>query len=960
MNYVLSRDVANDYSHYCDNVIKPRSYFVPFSSSSGCDDGEYIRSRYFSDRVRVLNGTWDFVFYPDGIQDNKFTSDIFEDTIEVPASWESVGLLPSAFVKGYEFPLKKLSVPDGKNSLNSLGIYRKIITINDFSKKYFLNFQSVGGAFEVHVNGKYCGYSSLGTAEFDITPFILNGNNEIIVAVKRWSIASFANGGNHFPSTGITGDVYIVKTNGTHLFDYDFYCKSDGNVFEGRFAFTFETEGGGATADITLSHKGKQIKRVRKFITDEEVTMDFYDEFLPYTSETPELYDLYVRVVDNGRVTECTKLKVGFCSIDETEGVVTCCSRPLKIRGVDYNVTLSRSGEKMTLADYEEDFDLLSSYGFNTIKTERYLDPIVLLAAAEHGIYVIEDVSLNGAGFSELGEKKRDLLGTEAKFSDLVALKTEDLYSRRKALPSLIAFSFGEENGKTKNFIKAASFVSGKGQKLALIKNDDNVSVLFRPTVDGLIDELNRISASRPVFMAEYALCSGIGSASVDDFADLVDNTPCCVGGCISRFIDDYYDDTCIRDDGLFKRDRVPYAAAHNHRYAVRPVRVRICGENKIEVYNASYFKGTSDKILSLSVYNNGRRVGGSDLIIDLPPRTAREINYELGAHDGDKYLRIACVDKNSDTLISVEQQRISAAIVGIDVHRSGSLKVKEFAGYYEIRFDAGIIRFARDTGSIVGYNLLGKDVLSSARRRNECGCFMPNIDRPFVRNILSGKLDETDYSLVRSDVTIDSDRVKAKSVYEIKINNKLAYTVTDDYNIYGNGLVEVTSELKAEKKCPPDMDCFGKTIRFGKTFDDIVYYGKGEEDTYIDMNMFTFTGIYRTDAKTMSSFTPFGQERGNHTDVHYAVVTDRAGDGLMIAAEDAPFQLRVSETSDEELAESYLLRQNIARSGVYVDVNAFVCGYGSGNDTPPMAKYKIRSVDRTLRFKLIPVHGIK
>ena len=46
-----------------ENMLPPRSYFVPCSGEAVCDIGDYPKSNVFSDRMFSLSGEWDFAYF---------------------------------------------------------------------------------------------------------------------------------------------------------------------------------------------------------------------------------------------------------------------------------------------------------------------------------------------------------------------------------------------------------------------------------------------------------------------------------------------------------------------------------------------------------------------------------------------------------------------------------------------------------------------------------------------------------------------------------------------------------------------------------------------------------------------------------------------------------------------------------------------------------------------------------
>lgn len=968
MTYTFLKGVVSDFTRFAENVCDGRSYFVPFSSRDVCDSGEYARSRYFSDRIKLLNGEWEICHFPDGQKETEEGIDLDAaefQPIDVPCSWENAGLEEKKFVEGYGFSFSPFNVPDGKKKGNSLGVYRKKFTVNDLTKGYILTFMKVSGCFEVYINGRYCGFSAYSTAEFDISDYLTDGENELIVAVKKFTPASFIDGGDRFAATGIIGDVYLIARNPNALTDYNFTCKKEDDSYIAKLDFALKTDENGADLAVSIELDGEEICSDMKPVEDGKVQMEFVENFLPYLAEKPVLYDMYIGVVENGGVTECTLVKLAFGELNELDGLVTYGDIPLKIRGINYNATVNADGSDMTVSDYEKDFNLIKDYGFNAIQPTFVLPPEAVYLAAERGLYVVDRIGINTSGMKAKGVKKRDLVATDTKFAKLIEEVTLRAVKRGRSLPGVIAFNLGDENGAAANIVGALNAAKALTEKPILAKNlaigekpHNAVAVIFYPGVDGLIDEINRVSAAVPVYMSEYALSGGIGCANLAEFNEIVENTSCCVGGSIAFFIDEVVDGVGTRDNGLFSLKRRPYPGAYSHRFVARPLRFRLSGEDKVEIYNASYCLSSETMDISVALVKNGRVTSKDEIDVAVPPRETREMDFFAGNAESEAYLNIECKDKESGRIISEEQLTVHNELQTVVPLKGGFVSVKENSNLIYIRFAGGDLRVSKATGTIIAYSLMGRDILFAKPERLGGACFNTHITKPFVRNIINEKRNRVEYSVTDVSVkNLTDDSVDVIVETGVKYNKRPAYVVQDKYTVFANGTIEVFSVLNPYKKCPPMLDCFGKQLRFHKRFENVTYYGRGGGDNYIDMRAHAKMGKYRDTATHMASSCVFGQECGNRTDVHYAVVTDGAGDGMMITAVQSPLQVRVAVNSNEELIESYKTKKPVKKSGVYVDVDAFVGGYGSGSNGLPLSKYRIKSGEHILHFKLIPLY---
>jgi len=195
------------------NTEPPRTSFTPFSTrEAALNHIDYPKnsSRYFS-----LNGEWAFQWSPNpDLRPREFFKTDFYDLgwekINVPSNWQIEGFgLPIYTNVVYPFPTEDLRPP---KDWNPVGSYRRSFALpmhwewKAASKdQIFLHFAGVEAAFYVWVNGKKAGYSqgSRTPAEFNITPYLTAGKNQIAVEVYRWCDGSFLEDQDFWRLSGI-------------------------------------------------------------------------------------------------------------------------------------------------------------------------------------------------------------------------------------------------------------------------------------------------------------------------------------------------------------------------------------------------------------------------------------------------------------------------------------------------------------------------------------------------------------------------------------------------------------------------------------------------------------------------------------------------------------------------------------------------------------------------------------
>ena len=946
-----------------ENAMEKRVFFAPCSSERIAAQGTIADEKRVSDRLYTLSGEWKFGYFEENAPQT-FTSADLKDTIELPSSWESSKKAPLAYKTDYPFKsnLSTFKIADDKAQKNAVGIYRKVINVGDTAFGYILSFEKVCGSLELQVNGQYVGFSLLGRAEFDITKYVSIGENELVVIVKRFTPVSYLDGQKGFLQSGIVGDVNLIKYRFGGLRDFETSVKRVGAEFAADITLKL-FDGEADEYLVEIKQKGFTLFEKTYEKTDDRIKVSVQGDFKPYHAETAEWYDVFVKTVEKGFVTECVRFPIGFNTVAVSGDTVLYDGSPLKLRGIAYNPSYNEFGLPIGAEDIKRDLALIKKYGFNAVRPTRPPKEEFYSVALMLGLYVIDDCGVNTAFAGKKSDKKRNAVMNANAFESVTYALARAAAIRAKKYPNVVAF-FLAEDGNTvcgKAGIKAFRenttrpvFCMGDNAGDGLCKS--------LPAVNDAVDMVNIAINRRPVFFPEYALGRGVGCATMNEYEEIIDTMSCCLGGCVAYFCDDVVGGVEGEANGIFSEKRYPYPGADAIRYIYRPLLSKPVPDlSAIDITNACFFRTEDSVYVSLNVIINGGLISKTKLNVTIPPRTTKRYDMFVGHPEGDMLLNVEYRDKKTDELLYTEQHRLHAGTRTFETKEAENpLGIVELFDYVDFTFDCGYVRFNKRLGSINKYVLMGKDVLKADSVTNGGNCFVTNVYRPFTRNLqkpyeeTTVKVKSFGYDVINGEKAI----VRVETVVGNK--KKDLYIVQDVYVVHANGVLSVTSVLNPLKKGVSLMDCFGKQLRLNNAFGNVVYYGNGDKDNYIDMCEHTCVGVYNLNVdKTFEGYSVL-QECGNRTNVRYAIVRNNDGEGILLAAKSVPFQLRVSPYSDKEIALSHGTGNKPKQSGVYVDVNAFVSGIGTSEDGYPMPKYVVKAGEHVLKFDIIPVESLR
>ena len=240
MKYRINKTNYCDFNVFEDNRMAPRSYFIPYPDRESADSVSGKEKRYGSPKVICLNGDWDFRFYPKPFQlpDLLDTDTLKFDKIDVPSCWQFRGYDRPFYVNlRYQFPYDPPKIPelakagrvfslqgsdyglgprwkDPGEEYNFVGVYRTFFNTDGPGapeRRYVLSFLGIASCADVYVNEHYVGYTegSHNTAEFDVTPYLHDWINEVVVVVRRWCNGTYLEDQDMFRNNGIFRDVLL-------------------------------------------------------------------------------------------------------------------------------------------------------------------------------------------------------------------------------------------------------------------------------------------------------------------------------------------------------------------------------------------------------------------------------------------------------------------------------------------------------------------------------------------------------------------------------------------------------------------------------------------------------------------------------------------------------------------------------------------------------------------------------
>ncbi|RNL89147.1 DUF4981 domain-containing protein [Sinomicrobium pectinilyticum] len=555
-------------------------------------------------RIQMLNGLWDFK-YSANLREapNDFYVDRVKgwNTIEVPSNWE---------MKGYDIPIYKSAVypfrpvnpPFVPVDYNGVGSYQRTFTVPPGwqDKNITLHFGAVSSAFRVWVNGEFAGYGedSFLPSEFNITPYLEEGENILSVQVLRWSDGSYLEDQDHWRMSGIQREVYLMAEPKLRIRDFFWQAELDENYENALFKLRPDIENltGDTIRDYTLQVQLYDPENREVFAEPmEKPVEDILNESYPrldnvkfgmfekkvraprkWSAETPDLYTVVLTLRNpSGEIEEVKSSRVGFRSIafSPDNGKLLINGKETYVYGVNRHDHHPVRGKALTREDIENDVRTIRQFNFNLIRTSHYPnDPYFYELCDKYGIMVMDEANLETHGLG--GKLANDTRWVHAHMERLTRMVQRD-----KNHVSVIFWSLGNEAGKGPAYAAMAGWVhdfdltrpvhyepaQGNPRLKGYIAPGepgypkDHAHRIENPADEPYVDMVSRFYPgvftpellvdrkvdTRPVIFVEYAHSMGNSTGNLKELWDEFRSLPRVIGGCIWDF----------KDQGLLKKD---------------------------------------------------------------------------------------------------------------------------------------------------------------------------------------------------------------------------------------------------------------------------------------------------------------------------------------------------------------------------------------------------------------------
>lgn len=923
-----------------ENRLAPRSYYIPTGKS------EY----------KLLNGKWNFKFFS---RDVDYYGEITDwDEISVPSCWQILGY-ESPNYTNVNFP-HPCDPPYAPND-NPCGVYERTFEINDTWGKCYFIFEGVASCAQLYINGQYVGFTqgSHLQAEFDITPFVVKGENTVRAVVYKWCCGSYLEDQDFFRFNGIFRDCYILQRPDDHIVNIDLSA-ADGVI---------KVSADKSAAITLMDANGKVLATANS--QEAEFTVE---NPILWNAEKPYLYT--VRFEKDGEVIE---RKIGMRSIaisDKYELLIN--GQPIKLRGVNHHDTNKYNGWCQTDEELRFDLEKMKELNINCVRTSHYPPtPYFVDLCDEMGFYVILETDIETHGF--LRRNANVSSGYDVQSGEWPTCWDNWTHEHVERMQraclvfknhcSVIMWSTGNESCYGKNHIEMIKWARTLNDSRLIHVEDasrkgeyDNIDVLsfMYQDISYIIKEFaENDEIQKPHFLCEYSHAMGNGPGDVWYYNEVFNKYPKCIGGCVWEWADhtvvvdgvqkyggdfegELTNDGNFCCDGMVFANRDFKAGSYEVKAAYQPLSTEF--ENGIlKVYNRYDFTNLNEYELVYKIEADGKLLEENKLVLDIEPHSSKDVKVKLPEIECEMGAFITCRLYKGSNEVAVTQHEIPANIVKA-VGDTAYAQVEEQRLDVIFSGERFTYTFSKHYGNFTSIIVDGKEYL--ADRMDFTTWRAPTDNERNIKllwgnyNIWQGENIDTAFNKIYECELVEGGIRVRGSLAGVSHTPYMQYTYTA--KVYSDGRIDFSLDGNIRESVIW-LPRFGLEFSMPESDAAFSYFGYGPLESYRDMHHASTVNLYNSSAD--NEYVPYilPQEHGNHTGVRMLTI-----DKLKFTGED--LDCCVSNYSSKELTSAKHTDELVKSGKTFVRVDYMDSGLGS-NSCGPQLPSEFRFDDKEVKF---------
>ena len=999
---------------------------IPMASESDVTKNDMTVSPYY----QSLDGTWKFYWVPNPSRVNNGMcaadyNDAAWDDIDVPSSWQVYGIhhnkawdkpLYCNVAYPFSFNASTFSVMADRPSYfsysgektNPVGTYRRKFTVPAEwqGRDVYVRFNSVGHGYYLWVNGQRVGYSedSYLPSEFNITDYLVEGENTMALQVYRFTSGSFLECQDYWRLTGIHRHCFLWAAPKSQIRDYFFTTDLDATYTDAKANVKVSLTGVDAvkdgTVEVRIESEGSVIASKTATVgTAPELSLDM-DVSNPkkWSAETPNLYDLVLTLKNQeGKTVDIRGGKVGFREVGiRSDGALIINGKRMVFHGVNRHDFSPVNGRAITPEEIEEDIKTMKRLNINAVRTSHYPnDPVFYDLCDKYGLYVLAEANVECHAYQQLS--------SETKFRSAMVERSQNHVKWMRNHVCIFMWSFGNESGGGNNFQNVANAVKAL-DKTRLTHYEggsqyaDVSSTMYAS--HWTIESIGKDQHNRPHIQCENSHSMGNSMGNVRDMFDLYDKYPCLTGEFIWDFKDqglltksvsgkEYwayggdFGDTpndgnfCI--NGLVRPDWSWTSKCYNTKKIYQPLEFKVVNLNqgKFRVKNKlAFLPSTTYDVNYEIVDEEGNQLAGGSIDTEVAAGDSAVVTLDLSSvsslpADEEAFIHFVATQRDNtlwaESGYVVAEEKLPVKTVTKSMYDltllddCEDISVTETSRLLTISNNQFSVVFNKASGFLRSYSYNGVDMLSSAMKFNAFRLPTDNDGRQSGSWDAMG-LRNLSTSCKGASVTKSEDGKKVSVTLDTRYSGKNGtyFDVLSNFIVCANGVIMVNSFF-TPSSTGAILPKMGFRLEMPSTMEQLSWFGRGPWDSYRDRKEACFPAIYKSTVSEQREDYILPQEHGTKQEVRWIALSNSDGNGLAFVA---PNQMAASAVHFRP-EDNYTDGSNRSKhtyefktcSYAVVSLDAVTRGLGNASCGPDvMDQYELKAANTSFSFFIMPI----